>query len=155
MRALMGTIVVGVVFMTGQAATLSAPREAPGIAQDASTGRPVYIVSYWRARPGELDAYSDYIRRVAEPIDEEARRAGVFDEVHTYTPGIRTGAEGADWTHVRIFKLRNFAAWDGFNAGLAAAGERLHPDPGERARTLGQSAELRDRIRQEIWHDFR
>lgn len=155
MRTLAGVMVIGGMVVAGQAATLSAPPEAAVGLQDASIGRPVYIVSYWKARPGKLEAYSDYIRRVAEPIDEEARRAGVFEEVRTYTPGLVTGAEGADWTHVRIFKLRNFAAWDGFNAGLAAAGERVYPDPDERARTLGQSAELRDRIRQEIWHDFR
>lgn len=116
---------------------------------------PVYLAYYWRARPGKLPEYADYIRRVAEPIDEEARRAGVFEQVWTFTPALATGAPGSDWTHLRIFKLKNFASWDTFSAGLDAATERLHPDPDERRRTLGASAELRDLVRQEIWREFR
>ncbi len=155
MRTLGASIVVLTIFFSTHAATVDAPREAAKPTLQAASGNPVYLVSYWRARPGKVEAYSDYIRRVAEPIDEVARQAGVFEEVRTYTPGLRTGAVGADWTHVRIFRLTNFAAWDGFSAGLAAAAERLYPDAAVRSETLGQSAELRDRIRQEIWRDFR
>jgi len=111
---------------------------------------PVYVVYYWRARPGHEAEYSAYIRDYAEPIDEEARRAGVFEEVHTYTPFLRTGASGADWTHMRVFKLKNFAALDGFSAGLDAATSRLYPDRSQRP----SSAEMRDLVRQEIWRDF-
>jgi hypothetical protein len=114
----------------------------------------VYLVYYWRAKPGQFAAYSDYIRTVAEPIDEDARKAGVFEEVHTYTQGIRTGAPGADWTHIRIFRLKNFASWDEFSAGLDAATLRVFPDEEERRRLMSPSAELRDLVRQEIWRGF-
>jgi len=115
-----------------------------------SADQPVYVVYYWRARPGREAEYSAYVRDYAEPIDEEARKAGVFEEVHTYTPFLRTGAEGADWTHMRVFKLKNFAALDGFSAGLNAATDRVYPD-----RTLRpSSAGMRDLVRQEIWRDF-
>jgi hypothetical protein len=74
---------------------------------DSVQGKPagsgkVFVAYYWRAKPGQVDAYNDYIRKVAEPIDEDARRAGVFEEVTTVTP-----ASGAtpDWTHLRIFRL--------------------------------------------------
>ena len=103
-----------------------------------------------RARPGREAEYSAYIRDFAEPIDEEARRAGVFEEVRTYTPFLRTGAPGADWTHMRVFKLKDFSALDGFSAGLDAAMERRFPDPGQRPSSAG----LRDLVRQEIWRDF-
>ena len=70
--------------------------------------------------------------------------------MHTYTPFLRTGAPGADWTHMRVFKLENFAALDGFSAGLDAAMDRVFPDAGQRPSSAG----LRDLVRQEIWRDF-
>lgn len=122
----------------------------PDSAQPQSATDPIYVVYYWRARPGREAEYSAYIRDFAEPIDEEARRAGVFEEVRTYTPFLRTGAPGADWTHMRVFKLKDFSALDGFSAGLDAAMERRFPDPGQRPSSAG----LRDLVRQEIWRDF-
>jgi hypothetical protein len=113
------------------------------------------VVYYWKARPGKAKAYSDYIRTVAEPIDEEARKAGVFEEVHTYTPAIVTGAPGADWTHMRVFKLKNVAAWETFGAGLDEATRRVYPDEALRNEVMGPAAELRDLLRQEIWRELK
>ncbi len=130
----------------------------PRTADDQTAGsaaQPIYVVYYWRARPGKLAAYSEYIRNVAEPIDEEARKAGVFEEVKTYTPAVVTGAPGADWTHMRVFRLKSFAAWDAFSAGLDAAATRVHPDEPKRREVMGVSAELRDLVRQEVWREFR
>jgi hypothetical protein len=124
---------------------------SPRAAADEGT---VYLVYYWRARPGMFAAYSDYIHKVAEPIDEEGRKAGVFEEVHTYTQQIVTGAPGADWTHVRVFKLKNFASWDAFAAGLDDAAKRAFPDEEQRKRLQAPAAEMRDLLRQEIWRDF-
>ena len=45
-----------------------------------------FVAFYWRAKPGRLDEYNDYIRRVAVPIDEDARRHGVFEELRTVVP---------------------------------------------------------------------
>ena len=111
---------------------------------------PVYVVYFWRARPGKVAEYSAYIRNIAEPIDEDARNAGVFEEVHTYTPAFTTGAPGADWTHMRVFKLKNFAALDTFSAGMDAATRRMYPDD----KTRPKSDDMRDLVRQEIWRDF-
>jgi hypothetical protein len=115
---------------------------------------PVYLVYYWRARPGKFAAYSEYIKKVAEPIDEEGRKAGVFEEVRTFTQQIVTGAPGADWTHVRIFKLKSFASWDAFSLGLDEAAKRAFPDEEERRRLQAPAPELRDLVRQEIWRAF-
>ena len=80
---------------------------------DAAAGQPpspadaaVFVAYYWRARPGKVDEYSDYIKHTAEAIDEDARRAGVFEEVRTVTPAPGTAV---DWTHLRIFRLKNAA----------------------------------------------
>ena len=40
------------------------------------TGSAVFVAYYWRAKPGQLDAYNEYIKNVAELIDEDARKAG-------------------------------------------------------------------------------
>ncbi len=122
----------------------------PLLAED----NPVYLVYYWRARPGKAAQYSEYIRNVAEPIDEEGRKAGVFEEVRTYTQQIVTGAPGSDWTHVRIFKLKSFASWDQFSMGLDEAAKRAFPDEEERKRLQAPAAEMRDLVRQEIWRAF-
>jgi hypothetical protein len=132
------------------ASTLLSLGASPLFAQES----PVYLVYYWRARPGKAAAYAEYVRKVAEPIDEEARKAGVFEEVHTYTQQIVTGAPGSDWTHVRIFKLKSFASWDKFSAGLDEAAKRAFPDEVERKRLQAPAGELRDLVRQEIWRAF-
>ncbi len=121
----------------------------------ASPPDPIFVIYYWRARPGKAAAYSDYIRTVAEPIDEEARKAGVFESVHTYTPAIVTGAPGADWTHMRVFQLKNIAAWETFGAGLDDAAKRVYPDEVKRKEVMAPAAEMRDLVRQEIWKEFR
>jgi hypothetical protein len=129
----------------------------PSAAQtrDAGVTQPVYLVYYWRARPGKLAAYTFYIKTVAERIDEEARKAGVFEEVRTYVPALTTGAPGADWTHMRVFRLKGFASWDAFGDGLDQAARRVYPDENRRVEAMAPAAELRDLVRQEVWRDFR
>lgn len=164
MRSLCLAILIGCLPLTASAQSVPAGRggdgdaAAPRVAGQAAASqaaRPVYLVYYWRARPGKAAEYADYIRAIAEPIDEDARKAGVFEEVHTYTPAIVTGAPGADWTHLRVFRLRSYAALDAFSPGMDEATRRVVPDPAKRAENSRRSAELRDLLRQEIWFDFR
>jgi hypothetical protein len=123
-------------------------------ANNALDDSTIYVVYYWKARPGKVAEYSEYIRTVGEPIDEEGRKAGVFIDVHTYTPAIVSGAAGADWTHMRVFRLKSFAALDGFAKGLDEAGKRVFPDEQRRRANTARAAELRDLVRQEIWRNF-
>ena len=124
-------------------------------AQVPSDG-PVYVAYYWRAKPGQTAAYNEYITTIAEKIDEDARKAGVFEEVVTVTPSqMGTSAAIADWTHLRIFKLKNRAAAEGLSKGLDAATMRIVPDESQRKRNSERSATLRDFVRQEIWTALR
>jgi hypothetical protein len=75
--------------------------------------------------------------------------------VHTYTPAIVSGAPGADWTHMRVFRLKGYAALDAFSQGMDEATRRAVPDAAKRAENSRRSSELRDLVRQEIWYDFR
>src|SRR5262245_4338943 len=111
-----------------------------------------FVAFYWRAKPGRLDAYNDYIRAVAVPIDKDARRAGVFEELRTVTPAAGTTT---DCTHLRIFRVKNLAAADTFQAGKDAATARVVPDEAQRKANSERSAGLRDAVRREVWTELR
>ena len=118
----------------------------------ASADTPVFVAYYWRAKPGKAAEYEDYIKNTAEAIDESARRAGVFEEVRTVTPAPGTAA---DWTHLRIFRLKNAAAEQALGAGLDAATLRVVPDEAKRKANSERSAGLRDLVRREVWTQLR
>lgn len=125
-------------------------------AQAPSGDGPVYVAYFWRAKPGQVDAYNAYIKGTAEKIDESARQAGVFEEVVTVTPSqMGTSAAIADWTHLRIFKLKNRAAAEALGKGLDAATIRVVPDEAQRKANSERSAGLRDFVRQEVWTALR
>src|SRR5207302_10221059 len=94
MRALVVVLVLGLLEPFAIAFGQAGGRPAPRVSSAPRTA--VYIVFYWRAKPGQLDAYNEYIRTVGEPIDEEARRTGAFEDVHTVLPAPGTTT---DWTH--------------------------------------------------------
>ena len=118
----------------------------------AAGDTPVFVAYYWRARPGKIEEYSDYIKNTAEAIDEDARRAGVFEEVRTVTPAPGTVT---DWTHLRIFRLKNAAAEKALGDGLDAATLRVVPDEAKRKANGERSAGLRDLVRCEVWTALR
>src|SRR3954452_11827454 len=120
--------------------------------QPASKDGAGFVAYYWRARVGKVDEYNDYIRNTAEKIDESARQAGVFEEVRTVTPAPGTVT---DWTHLRIFRLKNAAAEQALAAGLDAATLRIVPDEAKRKANSDRSAGLRDLVRREVWTQLR
>jgi hypothetical protein len=118
----------------------------------ATADTAVFVAYYWRAKPGKLEEYSAYIKNTAEAIDEDARRAGAFEEVRTVTPAPGTMT---DWTHLRIFRLKNAAAEQALGAGLDAATLRVVPDEATRKANSERSAGLRDLVRREVWTQLR
>ena len=136
----------------GVCAALLLPVLASAGQSPASADSPVFVAYYWRARPGKIDEYNAYIKGTAEKIDEDARRAGVFEEVRTVTPAPGTVA---DWTHLRIFRLKNAAAEQALGAGLDAATLRVVPDEATRKANSERSAGLRDLVRREVWMQLR
>jgi hypothetical protein len=119
----------------------------------AAPDGPVYVAYYWRARPDKLAEYNAYIKEYAEPIDEEARKAGAFEEVRTYVRLAETAGPSAEWTHLRVFKVKDAAAADALAAALDAATKRLR-DEAERKAASERSAALRDFVRQERWSEL-
>ena len=117
---------------------------------------PVYVAYFWRAKPGQTAGYNDYIKGTAEKIDEDARKAGVFEEVVTVMPSqMGTSTAITDWTHQRIFKLKSRAAAEALGKGLDEATRRVVPDEAQRKRNSERSSGLRDFVRQEIWTALR
>jgi hypothetical protein len=114
-----------------------------------------FVAYYWKARPGRLQEYNDYITKTAVPIDEDARRAGVFEEVRTVTPAPAPDGVAPEWTHLRIFRLKSAAAVDQLGPGLDAATLRVVPDEAQRKANSARSAELRDLLRREVWTELR
>jgi|SRR5205809_1505492 len=141
--------------LIGMIAATLLPHLSRVVQQPAPAGA-VYVAYYWRAKPGQLDAYNEYIRMVAVPIDEDARKAGVFEEVRTVTPG---PGIAADWTHLRIFRLKeglkDAAAAQSLSAGLDAATARIVPDEAQRKANTARASGLRDFVRQETWIELR
>ena len=115
----------------------SAPQTMP-----AAAGGALARIYYWKARPGQFDAYDRYIRDVAEPIDHEAQRQGAFVAVTTFVSRDTASA----WTHMRVFVLRDSAQLAGLGAALDAAGMRLEPDSARRRARSEYGATLRDRV---------
>ncbi|HYT64890.1 MAG TPA: hypothetical protein VEL51_00625 [Vicinamibacterales bacterium] len=113
-----------------------------------------FVAYYWKARPGKLTEYNEYITKVAVPIDENARRAGVFEEVRTVVPTPGPDGSSPEWTHLRIFRLKNMAAVEKLGAGLDAATARVVPDEAQRKANGARAAELRDLIRREVWTEL-
>jgi hypothetical protein len=111
----------------------------PAVSASSATLAQVY---FWRARLGKLDEYTRYIRDVAAPIDEEARRTGAFISVTTYMATDTL----VPWTHMRVFLLRDSAQLRGLGAALNDAGVRVQPDSVKRRQQSEYSATLRDRV---------
>jgi len=113
---------------------------APESAASASAAASLAQVYYWRAKPGMLAAYNAYIRDVAQPIDEDARRHGAFLSVTTY----QSRDTLTPWTHMRVFLLRDSTQLASLGAALNAAGARIEPDSAKRRARSEYAATLRD-----------
>lgn len=138
-------VVVAMLSILGALGCATSRRGGTGVSPEAASTTSAAALAqiyFWRAKPGKLDEYNRYIREVAEPIDEEARRAGAFISVATYVASDTT----VPWTHMRMFTLRDSSQLRGLSAALTAAGARLQPDSVKRRQQGEYSATLRDRV---------
>jgi hypothetical protein len=147
-----GCLITVLISIAGARASGELPQ---GAAAASVAEAAAYVAYYWRARPGRLDEYNAYIKGTAERIDENARQAGVFIEVTTVLARPAPDGTRPDWTHLRIFKLKNLAAVDGLSPGLDAATLQVVPDDAERKSNSARSAEMRDLVRREVWTTLR
>ena len=109
-------------------------------ASPSAGGGTLARVYYWRAKPGKFVEYTDYIQKLAEPIDHEAQRRGAFLSVTTYV----ASDTSTTWTHMRVFVLRDSAQLAGLPAALDAAGVAIEPDSAKRRARSQYGSTLRD-----------
>lgn len=136
MRAL-ATVLVGPAVAGALACAAAHPSTQASPAGGEGTLARVY---YWRAKPGRFVEYTDYITKLAEPIDHEAQRRGAFLSVTTYL----ASDTSTTWTHMRVFILKDSAQLAGLSAALDAAGVVVEPDSAKRRARSQYGATLRD-----------
>jgi hypothetical protein len=151
--SLVTAVMIGFVLVSASLADSGRPAPPPLRVEQKSGA--AFVAYYWRARPGKTAEYNDYILGTAEAIDEDARRAGVFEEVRTVTPGTAPDMPAPDWTHLRIFRLKDLAAVAQLGPGLEAATLRVVPDEAKRKANTARSAGLRDLVRREVWTELK
>jgi hypothetical protein len=59
-----------------------------------------------------------------------------------------------DWTHLRMFRLKNAAAAEALQPALDAAKLRVVPDAARRAANDARATTLRDLVRREVWTEL-
>ncbi|HEX8838598.1 MAG TPA: hypothetical protein VF748_16775 [Candidatus Acidoferrum sp.] len=97
-------------------------------------------VYYWKAKPGKLEDYNQYIKTVGEPVDFEARRVGAFVSITTYI----SRNPDSPWTHMRVFALKDREQAANLKRALDEAGLRVQPDEAKRKANADLAATLRD-----------
>lgn len=113
----------------------------------SSTSSPVCtstcaIAIYWRAKPGQFDAYTQYLRDEVEPIDELALERGVLIRHCT----LIDARPGAPWTHMRLFEFSDAAQRARLHAGMAAIMQERIPEAAVRAERAQRAALMRDKV---------
>jgi hypothetical protein len=99
-------------------------------------------ILYFKAKPGQFEAYNRYIREIADPIDEEARKAGAFVSLTTLV----NPDPAALWSHLRLFTFTSKQQLEEFSRKMDEAGARVFPDEARRKANGARSASLRDRV---------
>lgn len=103
---------------------------------------PLANMSYFKTKPGKLDAYSKWLAEVAKPVDDWAQEHGAFESCITYV----NADPNASWTHLRIFMFKNRAQMQGMAKVMDEAHKALYPDEAKREAALGNKGDMRDQV---------
>lgn len=97
---------------------------------------------YWRAKPGQLQAYNDYLHAYVEPIDHAAQKSGLLESFTT----LIDPRPQAPWTHMRLFVFSSPEQRAGMVQALSQAAAQLTPDAAVRQARSERAASLRERV---------
>jgi hypothetical protein len=103
---------------------------------------PIASVTYFKALPGKIELYSNWIDDVGKPVDDWAMEHGAFESVKTYV----NPDPKAPWTHMRVFTFKNRAQMKGMPKVMDAAHKALYPDEAKREAALGHKNDLREAL---------
>lgn len=99
-------------------------------------------ILYFKAKLGQLEGYNRYIKEIAGPIDEDARKAGAF---HSLTTLVNPDPQ-SPWSHLRLFTFESKEQLAAFSKKMDEAGVRVFPDEAKRKANAARIALLRDRV---------
>jgi hypothetical protein len=115
----------------------------------------IYHIEYLRARPGMEDDYNRFVEEIFRPMLDEMRARGIWIEYRFMIVPYAGPAPCADYTHVFVAKLRNFAALDVEQKAWAEVIRKYHPDEAERRKLFEENLpRIREMVREEILQDF-
>ena len=97
---------------------------------------------YLRAKPGQFEAYSEYLRTQVEPIDHAAQQHGALTSFMTLVDK----TPGAPWSHMRLFVFATTAQRADMVVALAQAAAVLTPNAEDRTARSAFAASLRDKV---------
>ena len=143
------------VLLLAAAATLPEGRaESPYGAPPGAAGR-IYHVEYLRTFPGKSDDYDRFIKTVFRPMLDGMVARGIWLKYSFLTVPYHGAAPCADYTHVFVAQLPDFAAVDREQKVWAELGKKFHPDEAERKRRFEEELPaLREMVREEFLQDF-
>ncbi len=100
---------------------------------------PIASVTYFKALPGKIEAYSNWLDDVGKPVDDWAVEHGAFESVKTYV----NPDPNAPWTHMRVFTFKNREQQKGMAKVMDAAHKAMYPDEAKREAALGHKEDMR------------
>ena len=100
---------------------------------------PIASVTYFKALPGKIETYSNWLDDVGKPVDDWAVEHGAFESVKTYV----NPDPNAPWTHMRVFTFKNREQQKGMAKVMDAAHKAMYPDEAKREAALGHKDDLR------------
>src|SRR5262245_2205605 len=138
--------------------TAAAPQTPPGPAPfggGAEGTRRLYHVEYLRAFPGKSDDYDRFVKTVFRPMLDAMVARGIWTRYTFLTVPYHGQAPCADYTHVFVAQLRDFAALDREQPVWGELQRKLHPDEAERRRLFEEELPaIREMVREEFLQDF-
>lgn len=126
---------------------------APAVAQEHWTEGPVWIISYYRTRPGQFDNYMKYLRANVLPQNAEAKRQGLVldDKMYVKAPSGKDDWDVAFATlHPSAAKALDFNKADDDKQRAIAAQHYKTTDRDKQTQSSAPRLEMRDFIRTEI-----
>jgi hypothetical protein len=147
-------VLVPLFLLAGAGPQSPVPGEPPfGTAPDG--GGRIYHVEYLRALPGKSGDYDRFVKTVFRPMLDAMVARGVWTRYTFLTVPYRGAAPCADYTHIFVAQLRDFAALDGEQAAWSGMQKKFHPDDAERRRLFEEDLpHIRELVREEFLQDF-
>ena len=128
--------------------------ESPYGAPPGSTGR-IYHLEYLRTFPGKADDYDRFIKTIFRPMLDGMVARGIWLKYSFLTVPYHGTAPCADYTHVFVAQLPDFAALDREQKVWGELMKKFHPDETERKRLFeDELLSLREMMREEFLQDF-